>query len=226
MWFVFHIDLMLLVHLLMCAEQFPSDADGLMQSILMQAFYTNLSLEHKMDISHNNLTGHICVNWTGVKCVNGMIKKIIYSERDFANFQIQYVPPGVEILSIMRCKQSYEVRTRCLPAQARFISLEYNRIYGSIDLRYLPPLLKSLYIYWNRITGTLDMTNLPRFLINLALYNNLVQQKTLYVHNIPENLATVDLTGPGMRIKEIRSVSPDEVARGRAVFFCPTAVIR
>ena len=192
-----------------------------MQCLLMRQFFQNISLEDKQKISNRNLTGHICVNWIGLRCTDGVLTSILYHTWPLGNFRIAFVPPTVKQLEISGCYQSYTVDTRRFPRSSQIIQLNRNRIHGSIDLTSLPSRLLEFSIRQNELTGSINLTKLPHSLIFLQIDTNHIEQDALYYDNLPPSIGHISLNGCHMRIRQIYALEQSEVARGRAAFGKP-----
>ena len=167
-----------------------------------------LSIHSLYSIGESKINGTFMVQDFNflLKLESGMLKSV--SSRVYRSdmFQIkrlyyEYIPSSVDYVVIERCAQHYEIESRYLPRLSKFISLQSNKIFGTINLTTLPEKLEHFDISLNAIYGQIKLCSLPTDLKSLYLQSNEIEQETIYYENLPQGITIISLRG--LKIKNI-----------------------
>ena len=213
-------------HLLLCTAIEPIQEETFtfptMQDHLMRCFMQDVDEAFAQKISENFLCVSPCGmrnhdEWFGVHCVSDHVRTVRYNGEHCGNFALEYLPPSVDTLLIEGCLQRYQLNFRRMPRSLIELSLELNQINGSVDLRALPRGIEHLNLARNAITGPIKLTALPPRLKMLKLQYNVIQQRTVYVANIPKSVQAVILMGSDdseerNTIRKVRPLTPQDRA--------------
>ena len=83
-------------------------------------------------------------SWNGILCEKGKVTQIHYYNTIEGEFHLKFIPPTVELLSIMFCAQMNPIETQLLPRELRDFNMGINHISGTIALQYLQQKLRLL----------------------------------------------------------------------------------
>ncbi|KNH04981.1 hypothetical protein XU18_3855 [Perkinsela sp. CCAP 1560/4] len=166
------------------------------QTLLMEMFFRDISLEVLVTFSQDFAETHYCIDWKGITCLEGVVTSLKYNWVNVGNFYINAVPPDVKDLSISTSNQEYSIETHSWGRSLSFVDLSINNLYGTVDLTALPRHLRVLYLYQNKLRGPLDLTNLPTTLHILSLESIEITQPVIFYANLPPSIKNISLRWP------------------------------
>ena len=85
---------------------------------------------------------------------------------------LQWLPPIVLSLKVMKTKLSGSLNLTALPWSIQFLTLSFNSFSGDVDLCYLPAEIKELDLSNNQLSGSLNLEQLPQSIHILHVHCN------------------------------------------------------
>ena len=189
------------------------------QNLLFKKFCSRIDRAYMEERMEHHTIREVC-DWEvqpnfDIGCTDGLINHILFRALQHGNFLIEYLPSTIERVSIRRCKQNYQLQTRRLPKQMRWLNLNNNLLFGTIDFQHLPPRMVTFDVSRNKISGPIILRNLPETMQNICIFKNSIQQDVLYYDALPETLTVVSLGE-----NAIRSIRPiDEDMPEKNIFY-------
>ena len=159
----------------------------------------------------------ICL-WKGFECTDDTLTAIEFRDLNMGNCFLSFIPPTVRRVEISGCQQSYGLRTRRFPREARRIDLRINAIFGTVDLTTLPQHIASFLLTSNEMTGPINLTQLPEALTELFLDGNPIgiQGAFQYFTNLPPKISEIRLDE--VLFNELQGATIEDEERGKDVF--------
>ena len=142
-----------------------------LQAILMERFFQEVDGEAIQAMSEGQSYHDIC-QWNlkrekpftlstfKAECVEGDLYTILISFIPRGNFHIGFLPNALVSLQINDSLQSYVLDTRRLPRDLRNLLLQYNRIFGSLNLQSLPLQIEQVMLRGNLVSGPIALVGL------------------------------------------------------------------
>ena len=188
------------------------------QQVLMENFYSNQNATFQMEVTKGEMDLGYCDGWEGLECHRGLVSKVAYRRWALENFNVEYLPPTVAQLQIISCKQKFRLNARRFPQSLESLSLMANYIFGTVDTAGLPRRLRRFGLSSNKLTGPLHLVHLPPHMTHFNVVDNLIRQKTVVYHDVPENIDAILLKGGGNSIANIEPLYPEEAIDRPRVF--------
>ena len=186
------------------------------QTVIMKEVFKNQSSQLLLVIKDSDPNKPVCGGWMGVRCYSSIVREVSYFSFIMENMCIEYLPPTVSGLTIIGCRQKFQLQTRHFPREAESISLKTNQIYGSVDMVGLPRKIRRLDLSNNRIGGPIQLCPLPPQMTRLDVSANRIRQETVYYHNLPESIEFIGLYGNS--IQRIEAYIEEEKLANDAIF--------
>mmetsp|Transcript_34556 Transcript_34556/g.53945 ORF Transcript_34556/g.53945 Transcript_34556/m.53945 type:complete len:245 (-) Transcript_34556:12-746(-) len=137
------------------------------------------------------------VNWRGSPLLKGGTIELKYMPEKVDLFIVKRqslhgtlpadsISPNLRGLDLVDNFLGGEIQWKLLPTKLENMLLDENFFSGTVDLTCLPKELRMLGLSSNRLSGSIDITALPRNLVRLYMNENLFNQSTIDVNNIPK----------------------------------------
>ena len=198
-----------------------TEGELMKQSILIDRFFEKIDDSFMYQVNQGMLPFHVCA-WrpltklVKLHCDGGLLTSLEISDCFLEDFQLSFLPPTVEHVSIVNCRQHGTFEARHLPRDAHFVSFPWNHLQGTIDLQRLPSHIFHINLNKNQLTGSIKLTELPPKIETIEVeFNNLIM-KTLYYDDLPECLTEVRLKGNS--IQEIRPIHKRTKRAQKSIF--------
>ena len=186
------------------------------QNALMKSVFQNQSKNFLLMITNSQSNKPVCDGWKGVKCYSNVVREVSYFRFILQTMCIEYLPPTVFHLSLIGCRQKFQLQTRHFPRESDAISLKANQIYGAVDIAGLPKKIQQLDLSKNRISGPIQLYPLPAQMTRLDVSSNRIRQETVYYHNLPETIEFIGLySNP---IQKIEAYIEEEQLENHEIF--------
>mmetsp|Transcript_25781 Transcript_25781/g.40237 ORF Transcript_25781/g.40237 Transcript_25781/m.40237 type:complete len:223 (-) Transcript_25781:30-698(-) len=170
------------------------DKDSLTQQTLMELLIEPLTPKHKIVTICDDDSLPTINKWQGLH-INGYgeVTQIDWISCGLCGeFLVQWLPPSLQMLSVMHNLLYGPLDLTCLPDRMRRCNVRQNRLNGEIDLTHLPLTMLSLNVSYNQLVGSVDLTRLPEKIQDLFLNNNAFSGVAAF-DQLPESLKTLNV---------------------------------
>ena len=198
-----------------------SEGELVKQSILIDRFFENIDDSFMHQVNQGMLPFHVC-SWrpltklVKLHCDSGLLTSLESNDCFHGDFQLSFLPPTVEHVSVVNCRQRGTFEAKHLPRDARFVSLPWNHLQGTIGLQQLPSHIFHINLNKNQLNGSMKLTELPPKIETIEVEFNNLKMKTLYYDDLPECLTEVRLKGND--IQEIRPIHKRTKRAQKSIF--------
>ena len=156
-------------------------------------------------ICENHPADSVC-DWSVLKCTNGKIKEIRLDRTSEVRLaSLEWLPPTVDHIIVNPRNLGISLRTRLLPRDLYYLTMNECSLVGKLALETLPSKLAFFKVSHNVFTGTLYFMDLPRGLVQLEIRGNPISRVYVDKSDIPENMSSLVLPGKKCSVFSVRS---------------------